>query len=328
MRQVALLVVAVLAGVALAEDRKPRTSEAVYQALEEPVHLLFNGDSFEDVLATITSQTGVVFVVDESVAKKSRVGFRIRGGSLARALDVLFVVVPGDPTLEVWRGAILVTSDAHPRPIPPAPQLGDDAKKALAEKRIDADWNEKPLAEVAAAISKAAGLPLALGEGVLGKVTLHAKNLPVASCVDIVCRLGVLKVVTESEKLVLAKVAAGDQPGPAETVPDSFKAAEAAALREVATGTLAHRLLTERLTKSFDKATLDEVVREVKSKIGGFAVVLDQGFDPAARATFEAKDATLKTVLARTLDQIGGWFEVGGGVLRIHKKGTQPQGFR
>jgi hypothetical protein len=146
--------------------------------------------------------------------------------------------------------------------------------------------------------------------------------------VDLVCRLGGLKVVTEKEKLLLAKVAPGDQPGPAEPVPDSFKAAEAAALREVATGTLAHRLLTERLTKSFKGATLDEVVREVKSKIGGFAVAVDQGFDPKARATLEAKDTTLKSVLGQALDQIGGWFEVGGGVLRIHKKGTQPQGFR
>lgn len=326
----ALLAVVTLAGSAVAQDKPadkktklPRTSEAVYEQLEKPVHLLFNVIEFTEVVATIESTAdGAVVVVDGEVAKAaavSKIYLRVRGCSLAKALDILLVAVPGDPTIEVWRGTIFLSSASHPRPVPPVAVLTDEAKRAFEERRIDLDWRDKPLGEVASELSKAAGLALTLGEGVEGKVTLRGKDVALGCAVDLVCRLVGLKVVTTDGQVQLVRVQDGDLPGPAEPVPAFVKASEDRTSQEAGTGSVARKLLHTTLTASFKAAPLADVVRTVQKK-GEIKIVIDKDVDARTPVTLELAGSTLKSALNQAMEQAGCWFEIGAGLVRVHRK--------
>jgi hypothetical protein len=304
------------------KDGPPRTSEAVYEQLEKPYYLLFNLIPLPEVVAEIGAKTGVVVVVDDAVAKGAagtKLWLRVRGCALRKTLEILLVAVPGDPTFEVWRGAVLLTSASHPRKLPPVPDLAPEAKKAFEEKRIDPDWSERPLAEVVAELSRASGVALSLGDGVDGKITLRGKGIPVGSAVDFVCRLNGLKVVTNEGKVQLVKTAEGDAPGPAEPVPASFTANDSQAGAEAGTGAVAHKLLHTTLTASFKGSELGSVLKTIQQK-GDMNVVADPNVDLKAKVTLELADATLKAALTQTLEPLGCMFEIGGGLVRVHRK--------
>src|SRR5581483_12346273 len=143
----ALLLVLLLALVPARAQDAASPDEGVRRALaERKVRASFDGTSVEDVLDTLRDAAGVNIAVVASSTNDVKVTLKANGVSARSVLDAIAAADDGF-VYEVWRGFVFVSSKGAPRKAPPQPDLTDDAKKALSERRLTATFADVTVSE-------------------------------------------------------------------------------------------------------------------------------------------------------------------------------------
>jgi hypothetical protein len=227
--------------------------------------------------------------------------------------------------LSVWLvllAGVSLAQDGAPPPVAPPPAPGQDAREAhLAALRatvVHFDFRRAPLADVLAALERASGVPVRIGDA--GRRALERRRFKMRYVAD---RTGlqVLEDLAKAAALdaeVTAEGAVLDTPGQVRRLRERL-GLPAKPVRAAADD-VARMLETKRLTLQARERALDLVLDFLRDETGVRFVVLADDADAsdaeAPRLTVQVTDEPLKTVLDLLLEPVGwAWLRQGSVVL-------------
>jgi type II secretory pathway component GspD/PulD (secretin) len=202
-----LALLAALAAPARAGDT--RTDDEVRKTIESRrVTINFPDTGIADIVLFLQDITGLTFLLDPAIDPEARVTLKVRDMTLASALDHIVAALGPDAVREVWLGTVYISSRKAPKPVPPEPDLPEERRKALREKKVTVNFAETPIADAAQFLSDIqgeGGVRVAVAAGVEGKVDLRMKSAPLGDVLAVICRLHGLVAARDGDGIVLRK---------------------------------------------------------------------------------------------------------------------------